>query len=144
MFLSLFLFFACGEQAKECEPCPKCPSADAGDVNKETATKSNAAGSSLSEKERTLLKPYLDDIREGIRPFNEKGIGICKGLDRTCPEFLGTEVGDLPEGEYQPLSHSHYVHRAQSSLSLAPRASVEDAVLEHVTFSPAEPAALAG
>ena len=34
MFLSLFLFFACGEQAKECEPCPKCPSADAGDVKK--------------------------------------------------------------------------------------------------------------
>ena len=38
MFLSLFLFFACGEQAKECEPCPKCPSADAGDVKKEIAT----------------------------------------------------------------------------------------------------------
>ena len=101
MFLSLFLFFACGEQSKECEPCPKCPSADAGDTQKDSTAKSNTPSSDLSEKELALLKPYLNDIREGIRPFNEKGIGICKGLDRTCPEFLGTEVGDLPAGEYQ-------------------------------------------
>jgi hypothetical protein len=98
MLLSLFLLFACGEQAKECEPCPNCPEATASTEGKST---NNSGNSDLSEKELTLLKPYLDDIREGIRPFNEKGIGICKGLDRTCPDFLGTEVGDLPEGEYQ-------------------------------------------
>ena len=91
MFLSLFLFFACGEQSKECEPCPKCPSADAGDTQKDSTAKSNTPSSDLSEKESTLIKPYLDDIREGIRPFNEKGIGVCKGLKNDIFEnFVST------------------------------------------------------
>ena len=95
MLFSLLFMFACGEQAaKECDPCPKCPEV-------EKSTQEQSKSNDLSEQELALLQPYLNDIREGIRPFDEKGIGLCKGLDRECPESLGTEVGDLPPGEYQ-------------------------------------------
>lgn len=103
MLFSILFMFACGEQvAKECEPCPKCPQAESSAQAKSNTTKITAkTAADLSEAEITLLQPFLDDIREGIRPFDEKGIGICKGLDRECEEFLGTSVGDLPPGDYQ-------------------------------------------
>lgn len=62
-----------------------------------------ATGAAMSEFEGGLLSPVLEDIREGVRPFTEQGIGICKGT-KNCDEFLGSDVGELPEGEYMVMA----------------------------------------
>jgi hypothetical protein len=64
-------------------------------------TEWESEGTLITGLEEELLTPVVADIREGVRPWAENSIGICKGR-RTCDEggFLGTEVGVLPEGEY--------------------------------------------
>jgi hypothetical protein len=49
--------------------------------------------------EAALVGPLLADAREGVRPWDERGIGVCRG-QRTCEEFLGTEAGELAPGDY--------------------------------------------
>ncbi len=60
-----------------------------------------AAGPSgdLTSFEEGQIGPILEDLRGGVRPYNEQGIGICRGA-KTCDEYLGMEVEDLAEGEY--------------------------------------------
>lgn len=60
-----------------------------------------SAGVALSAYEQQVLAAAIDDVRQGVRPWNEQSIGLCKGQDRDCAEFLGTTIADpLPPGEY--------------------------------------------
>ncbi len=54
----------------------------------------------LTDFERTLIAPLLDEIRQGVRPFDEHGFGICQGVGKRCEQYLGTDVGELPPGKY--------------------------------------------
>jgi len=56
----------------------------------------------LSAFEEELLATTVQDIRKGVRPFDENSLGICpKGENsRRCDEMLGMNPGELPEGEY--------------------------------------------
>jgi len=57
----------------------------------------------LSTAEEAILRPYLDDIRKGVRPFDANGVGICQTEDtkkRDCTTFLGQDAGILPPGSY--------------------------------------------
>ena len=58
----------------------------------------SAAG--LTDFEQRVVDPMLEDIRAGVRPFTPESVGICKGQGKECDEYLGLEVGELPEGEY--------------------------------------------
>lgn len=58
-----------------------------------------ASGGAMSAFESGLLASYLEDIRGGVRPFNEQGIGICQG-EKECASFLGNTAMDLPAGKY--------------------------------------------
>lgn len=73
----------------EAECAAVCADGDAG-----------SAGPELTEFEKKIVDPILADVREGVRPWSETGIGICKGK-RECEEFLGASVADpLPAGDY--------------------------------------------
>ncbi|MEN0060980.1 MAG: hypothetical protein AAGA48_02460 [Myxococcota bacterium] len=50
--------------------------------------------------EAQLVGPLLDEIRAGVRPFDEQGLGLCRGA-QTCETFLGQSVEEpLAPGEY--------------------------------------------
>lgn len=66
----------------------------------DSQSKAASSANGMSAFEESIVGPMLKDIRAGIRPFNESGIGICKGSGKECVEFIGREVGELPEGEY--------------------------------------------
>ena len=59
-----------------------------------------AKGSALTAFEATMLATALEDVRAGVRPFNDNAIGVCKGSGKECPDYLGAEPGELPPGEY--------------------------------------------
>ena len=56
----------------------------------------------LTAFEHELLGPILEDVRKGVRAFDDQSVGICpRGENaRNCEEMLGTDPGELPEGEY--------------------------------------------
>lgn len=97
---------ACGSTA-ECGPaecgayCASLGSAEAAveASPEEVAVEPPAVPAALSGFEGDLLAPLVQDIRGGVRPFDPQGIGICRG-QKDCDEFLGTDVGELPEGHY--------------------------------------------
>ena len=95
MLTLLSLFLACSDStsnsAKDCAPCPECP--------KQAATESPKTPT-LTDSEMDLLSDSLTDIRAGIRGFDDKSIGVCRGSGKNCEEFLGREASDLPEGNY--------------------------------------------
>jgi len=59
-----------------------------------------APRSELSDYEQSVVGPVLEDIRAGVRPFNDASVGICKGQGLECEHFLGTDVGELRPGEF--------------------------------------------
>ena len=77
--LLLTLLFACSKPPE----CPAPPPAE----------------QVLDPGEAKLLAPYLDDLRQGIRQFGDKGFGVCQGK-RDCETFLGTEPPPLGPGDY--------------------------------------------
>ncbi len=81
----------CGEA--ECAPFVAAAIADA------NAVPAEPQGTLVTGFEETLLKPLMEDIQAGVRPFSEQGVGICRG-ERTCDEYLGTDVGELAPGKY--------------------------------------------
>ena len=93
-------FIACSDSAKDCPQteCPKCPDAAASST---ISTKSSSAGA-LSAAEKELLSSHIEDLRAGIRGFDENSIGICvQGAKKSeCAEYLGTDAKNLPEGKY--------------------------------------------
>jgi hypothetical protein len=50
--------------------------------------------------ERSLLDPALDDLRQGVRPLDDKAFGVCSSTGKECTEFLGATPGELPPGKY--------------------------------------------
>ena len=94
-FALSILLMACSDKGasdKDCpkatdKDCPKCP-----EVQKSSTT--------LSSAEEALLKSSIEDLREGIRPFDEKSVGICVGTGRECVEYKGKDAQNLPEGDY--------------------------------------------
>lgn len=53
----------------------------------------------MSAFEKGLVDPILAEVRQGVRPFDDQGIGICRG-EKSCEEYLGLDVGELPPGKY--------------------------------------------
>jgi hypothetical protein len=86
---------ACGGEPAQCDAAA-CADICAATPVPEPA---GAAGLELTAYEQDLLDPVVKDVRLGVRPFNEEGIGICKGTSQ-CDEYLGREVKDLPPGKY--------------------------------------------
>jgi hypothetical protein len=56
----------------------------------------------LSAFEEQLLAPVIEDVRKGVRPFDDKSVGICPKAEnsRQCDQMLGVSPGELPAGEY--------------------------------------------
>ncbi len=80
---------------------PKCGAADCADICAAKPDPEPAApvGLKLTAYEQDLVDPLIKDVRLGVRPFNEEGIGICKGV-QNCDKYLGMVVEDLPPGKY--------------------------------------------
>lgn len=78
----LLLLLACATPS-ECPACPPAP----------------PAAQLLEPWEASLLAPYLDDLRQGIRLAGDQGLGVCQGK-RQCDTFLGLEPPPLAEGDY--------------------------------------------
>jgi len=111
MALALAAFTACSSGKQECGPeecAPYCE--QQGSATSEEATEPTedreaaepapaATPAGLTTFESDLISPILEDIRGGVRPFDDQGIGICKGK-RDCDQYLGTDVGELPPGDY--------------------------------------------
>ena len=93
--LLLTLVIGCSSSPQDCPECPEAPSVSTGEVSGTTSSTSN----SLSDWEAELLAEPLEDLRAGVRPFHPEGFGICRGVQR-CEEFLGTDPGLLPSGDY--------------------------------------------
>ena len=81
----LALLLACSSPA-ECPACPACEACD-------------EPGVALEPWEEELLGPVLDELRAGIVLHGDEPFGVCRGASG-CDEFLGQDVGDLPEGDF--------------------------------------------
>lgn len=95
--LGLSMLSACGGGSATCgeaECAPICEKT-AG----ETTEAAGTASTKLTTFEDGLLAPVVEDVRAGVRSFDEQGIGICRGT-KECEEFLGSDVGELPPGDY--------------------------------------------
>jgi hypothetical protein len=86
----------CGSGSKECGEA-ECSAVCSADGAEEVVEEK--AGQQVSEFEASMVDPILSDIRDGVRPFTEDGIGICKGI-KQCDEYLGAEAGELAAGRY--------------------------------------------
>ncbi len=100
--------FGCmgGGGANECGPaeCAAYVAAAGGqpasaEPGRAASTASGVDMPRLSAFEAQLVAPIIEDARAGVRPFTDDGIGICRGK-RECDVFLGTDVGELPQGDY--------------------------------------------
>jgi len=82
-------------------PAPTVKSAPA-QVTAAPTTAPPAAGEGLqiSAFEKSLLEPLLEDIRKGVRPIDDQGLGVCSTTGKDCVEFLGAAPGELPAGKY--------------------------------------------
>lgn len=79
-----------------------CDARDGGGEAAEASGESGAAPMKLSGFEQEILAATVEDLRQGVRPFDENSLGICpKGENvRRCDEMLGSNPGELAEGEY--------------------------------------------
>ena len=93
--LLLTLFFACSSSSQDCPECPETPIVPADESTGSVSPSQN----SLSDWEAELLAEPLEDLRAGVRPFHPEAFGVCRGVQR-CEEFLGTDPGLLPSGDY--------------------------------------------
>lgn len=61
-----------------------------------------AVGTTLTPFERGVLSELVEDVRAGVRPFDDASLGVCPKGDnpRRCGEMLGSNPGELPPGEY--------------------------------------------
>lgn len=98
----LALFTACPQAPAECGPaeCASvCGDAHADPTAAPAPSTSAKADAGLTEMEQAIVGPILEDIRGGIRPWDDQSVGICKGK-KDCDEFLGLEPAELPPGDY--------------------------------------------
>lgn len=98
-----FALTACGSEPAECTPaqCEALAGRPAPEVvAPKPAPAAAPAKSDLTDFEKSLIEPMLADLRSGVRPFDDHSVGICKGQGLDCNDFLGTDVGELPKGDY--------------------------------------------
>jgi hypothetical protein len=109
MWIWMLALIGCGGPAEcgvaECaDVCAKASPAPEGAVEgpaknpAQPAPKTGAAG--LSSFEQELVNPILEDVRKGVRPFGDNGVGICTGSGKECSSFLGLSPGELPKGTH--------------------------------------------
>lgn len=91
--LLLLTALACNDESAECPVCPA--PAEAAPV----AAEAPSNGTTLADWEAALLRDQIVDLRAGVRPFGDRGFGLCTGT-KTCNEFLGAEPGALKPGSY--------------------------------------------
>ena len=106
----LFTFLACSDNTSDQDD-------NATSVKTKTSERqtNHVSGYQLTNEEQILLKDHIEDIRKGIRPFDDlpdQSLGICKAGPKhqkfgyiTCEEFIGKDARDLPEGNYILYSH---------------------------------------
>lgn len=58
-----------------------------------------ASGEEPTEAEMALLRPYVDEVRAGVRLFTEGSVGVCASKD--CGEsVMPGDAGLLPDGQH--------------------------------------------
>ena len=92
------LLMACAGGPPECGPA-ECEPVCAAVAKGPPAPGAPVPVPELTPFEHELLDPVLADIRAGVRPWDEKSVGICSGK-KDCDEFLGPSPGELPPGNY--------------------------------------------
>lgn len=108
----LWFLLACGGAPPECgpeacasvcaapEPAPSVPAAPAAPVEpRPTEAADGQPSQKMSPFEHQLLDELMTDVRAGIRPWDDQGIGVCAGK-KECTTFLGANAGELPKGDY--------------------------------------------
>ena len=107
--LLMSLFACAGDEAPA--PPPKPITAQKPSVVKTSDKGSVAVASNnsfqLSVEEVTVLKPYVDQLREGIRPATSDSIGICMGQGLECEQYLGLEAELKNPGKYMVRGGFH-------------------------------------
>lgn len=78
-----------GDAAPALAPDAPAKEADAGDK-----------GPRLTAFEAQILANVLEDVKFGVRPFDDSAVGICKGQGKECETFLGADAGTLEPGKY--------------------------------------------
>lgn len=64
------------------------------------APEAPALPAGLTAFEQELVGPLLEELRAGVRPRGDEGLGVCRGTSKDCAAFLGRSPGELPAGEY--------------------------------------------
>lgn len=107
-FMVALLGVGCGGGAAECGPA-ECADICAKEAKAPEAPEAEPAKAApapapvddgLTGFEKQLLASSIEDVKQGVRPFNDEGFGICKGSGRDCEGFVGADAGDLPPGDY--------------------------------------------
>ena len=94
---------ACGGSGEcgEAECAAVCASAAKASTDPAKAAKApQPEAQAMSPFEKSMIDPMLEDLRAGIRAWDEEGIGICTGKNKECAKFMGQNPGALPEGDY--------------------------------------------
>lgn len=86
----------CGpaECAAVCPPAPDPTAQEPGGPSPTVAPEPAA-----SAFEQAFVAPLFDEVRAGVRPWDEQAVGVCEGK-KDCGTFLGTNPGQLPKGDY--------------------------------------------
>lgn len=93
---------ACGSPPCRCgmdecaEVCAAAREPAAATPSPAAPTPAAPVGSSFEEG---LLGPAREDVRAGVRPWDDAAVGVCVGK-RECKEFLGADAGELGPGDH--------------------------------------------
>jgi hypothetical protein len=99
--LAALSVIACSKPTAQASPAPAVKGAPAQVAAAPTAAPAAAGeGLQVSAFERSLLEPLLEDVRKGVRPVDDQGLGVCSTTGKDCVEFLGAAPGELPAGKY--------------------------------------------
>ena len=90
----------CAPICATAKPIDKAPAAIPGTPAKPIDETPPTPTTGMTEFERTLADPMLEDIRAGVRPWGDEAVGLCKGQGKECDGFIGLEAPDLADGEY--------------------------------------------
>jgi hypothetical protein len=93
---------ACGSPPCRCgaDECAEvCAAARPAEVAAPTPGAPPEAPARGSDFEEALLAPAREDVRAGVRPWDDTAIGVCVGK-RECKEFLGADAGELSKGDH--------------------------------------------
>ena len=94
-----------GDAAEELAECQIALKNCTPGAHSDSSAASASSGTTLTLYEAEILKDVLNDVRAGVRPYNDTGLGICpKHSDparkRECEETPVRSPGELAAGEY--------------------------------------------